>query len=132
MEDVDFSRVLPNYLGNQVYIEFGASEGNPVAPLFIAGDSKSLQGHHVVVSKHLDGFGLVPGCQGIFRAVHGNLYLNSSSIFSHKVFIIKNICLISDTVLTFVINQFTFLLWIFFAISYYNLVMREQKKMSQC
>ena len=65
MEDVDFSRVLPNYLGNQVYIEFGASEGNPVAPLFIAGDSKSLQGHHVVVSKHLDGFGLVPGCQGI-------------------------------------------------------------------
>jgi hypothetical protein len=43
MEEVDFSGVLPNYLGNQVYIEFGASEGNPVAPLFVGGDSTSLQ-----------------------------------------------------------------------------------------
>jgi len=78
MEEVDFSRVALNYLGNQVYIEFGASEGNPLAPLFLAADTASLQGHHAVLSNYLDGFGLVPGCTGPLELYSGGYACDAS------------------------------------------------------
>ncbi|CAK0820094.1 unnamed protein product [Prorocentrum cordatum] len=48
--------------GAQV-ISFGSSGGDPVRILWVAAD-ESLDGYGAIVSPHLNGFALVPGCQG--------------------------------------------------------------------
>jgi hypothetical protein len=48
--------------GAQV-INFGSSGGDPVRILWVAAD-ESLDGYGAIVSPHLNGFALVPGCQG--------------------------------------------------------------------
>jgi hypothetical protein len=44
-------------------INFGSSDGDPVRILWVAAD-ESLDGYGAIVSPHLNGFALVPGCQG--------------------------------------------------------------------
>jgi hypothetical protein len=78
MEEVDMSAVQKNPWGQLQYIQFGASGGNPLSPMFIAGDDTSLQGHHVVVSNFLDGFGQVPGCQGPLELYGGGYACDAS------------------------------------------------------
>lgn len=63
LEEVDFSGVLPDHEGKKVLTFFGASEGNPVAPIYISKDD-SLGGYQSVVSNYLNGFENVPGCSG--------------------------------------------------------------------
>ena len=79
MEEVDFSGVKPNPQGQLQYIMFGANGGNPLSPMFIAGDDTSLQGHHAIVSNYLDGFGQVAGCQGPLE-IYGGGYACDASV----------------------------------------------------
>ena len=79
MEEVDFSGVKPNPQGQLQYIMFGANGGNPLSPMFIAGDDTSLQGHHAIVSNYLDGFGQVAGCQGPLD-IYGGGYACDASV----------------------------------------------------
>lgn len=61
MEDVNFDKVLDDWEGNRKYVFYGASGGNPLAPLYLSNDN-SLGGHQSVVSHYLDGFANVAGC----------------------------------------------------------------------
>ena len=79
MEETDFSGVKPNPQGQLQYIMFGANGGNPLSPMFIAGDDTSLQGHHAIVSNYLDGFGQVAGCQGPLD-IYGGGYACDASV----------------------------------------------------
>ena len=56
-EDVDFTKVR----NGGTHVSFGASGGNPMAPMYIAFDD-SLDGNHEVVAPQLNGFGNVNGC----------------------------------------------------------------------
>jgi hypothetical protein len=52
--------------GNWPSLIFGSSGGDEVRALWVTPDN-SLDGFEAIVSGHLNGFGLVPGCQGPFK-----------------------------------------------------------------
>jgi len=83
LEDLDFSRVKPHKGKSVNLLQFGASGGNPVSPMYIAGDD-TLDGHHVVVSNFLDGFAKVKGCTGPI-AKYGGGYACDKSVQVRRI-----------------------------------------------
>ena len=79
-EDVDFSDLR----GDSIF-HFGPSDGNPMAPMFIANDN-SIDGHKQVISGRLDGFLKVPGCSGPVKKYGGGIVCEGQNIRRLTIF----------------------------------------------
>jgi len=64
-ENLDTTSVYPHLRDTSQVISFGSSGGDPMKILWLAKDN-SLDGYGAIVSPHLDGFAVLPGCAGPF------------------------------------------------------------------
>ena len=78
-ENVDFTRVR----NSGTHVSFGASDGNPMAPMYISFDS-SLAGFGEIVSPQMNGFGNIPGCSKA-SSIYGGGYACDSSVHIRRL-----------------------------------------------